>query len=294
MEKAQEVTATQSPSKISMWASDCQQKWAYIYIHGLRRPPAAALMYGRAWDKTISDGDIGYWAEVLRDGKHLTVNQAREKFASIWDTEAAEVEDWGDDDKGVLLDCGTQGMGLWVPEVAVKHYPHSLQRRFQFGVEDDSGKWSLNGVIDTTLRDLREKQDKAVLHDDKTAKQSWLTKTGPNAGKPSRKATGGLQAAAYTLGVKVDPKLQGEVLHDRLVFDVHVKTKVPQQQAIEVKVTPQEHEDYLRLAGAVRLQQQASIQAGYFVPNRQSNLCSKRWCPFHEECVREHGGEVPD
>ena len=37
---------------------------------------------------------------------------------------------------------------------------------------------------------------------------------------------------------------------------------------------------------------QQAIRAGLFLPNRSSNLCSRKYCSFWRRCEREFGGKV--
>ncbi|MFQ5503452.1 MAG: PD-(D/E)XK nuclease family protein [Planctomycetota bacterium] len=290
--QALKLTATQSPSRIGM-IRDCPQKWAYIYVEGKRRPPTAALQYGTAWDRFTTAED-GYWAEKMQTGHDLSPAQARELFAANWKQEAEEIEEWGDDDYDVLQRIGLQATEMWVPEIGNKYLVHGIQHRWQLGLNE--GEFSINGILDATLFRIGadEGQDKAVIHDEKTSKTSWIGKTGRNAGKPNKKATASLQAAGYTLAATVDPSLEGTVDPTRFVFNVHVKTKTPQIQQVEVPVEAKQHETYLRIAEASRRQQIDMIDRNYFPPNRENNMCSKAWCPFWRECVKTHGGTVPE
>lgn len=285
------ITSTISPSKAEMFIQGCQQKWAYVYVEKIPRPPAAALKFGTAWDRFASDEDDGYWTQKKRDGKDLTEGQAAELFDSMWKEEQDHLEDVDDKEIEDLQKIGTAGAPLWRRHIGVTHEPVKLQQRFQYEV--DGGAFALNGILDTTLRPVDEPpEEKPKIHDDKTSGQSWLYKTGDRAGKPMKKATASLQPAAYTQAAEALPERIGEVNTDKFVFDVLVKTKTPQLQRIEVDVTAKDRESHLILMANVRQQMIGAIDSGYFLPNRASNFCSRNWCPYADKCIAQHGGTV--
>lgn len=290
---ALEITALQSPSKIETFERKCEQQWAFIYVEGMRRKPNGALKFGGAWDRFASDPVKGYWFEKKRDGKDLKPAQAVELFDSMWKEEATEVEEWKEgeslDDLGNL---GRLAVPKWQAKVGEIHWPDKLQQKFQFSM--DSGEWSIRGILDTTLFH-RDDDTVSVIHDDKTSASTWMNKSGPNEGKPTRKATASMQPAAYTLAAKVDPDSIGPKADlDRFVFDVMVKTKATAIESIEVPVTDDDRMEFTRMAASSRVAQQQAVDRGYFHPNRDSFLCSKRWCGFWQSCIEQHGGEVPE
>ena len=114
-------TLNLTASKIDMWLNGCRQQWAYIYIEDKRRPPAAALAYGKAWDRfqTAKRGTEkpyaepgeeqtenldGYYATKLKEGKDLPVAEAKDLFVETWRQEAAKIETWeeGEDQEKLL------------------------------------------------------------------------------------------------------------------------------------------------------------------------------------------------
>jgi hypothetical protein len=66
------------------------------------------------------------------------------------------------------------------------------------------------------------------------------------------------------------------------------KTKNPELVQQEFTVEPSDVEQTQRLYSAV----QHAIRAGLFLPNRSSNLCSRRYCSFWRRCETEYGGKV--
>ena len=291
MKTALEITATQSPGRIGTW-SECQQKWSYIYRDGLRSPPGIALVYGRAWDKFISDPDSSFWHEKLKSGRSLSISQAQDLFVSHWDECQKECEEWGEIKPDELQKMGVKATEVWVPDFGEVYDPIIIQKHWQLGIEDGEDHFSINGVIDTVLQHRDE--DEAVLHDDKTSAASWVTKTGANAGRPNRKALGSLQAPAYLIAAEHEEELKGKARTDKFIWDIQVKTKTPYFQQVEVEVDQAQKDSYLLMAKHSRREQIAAINADWFFPNRQSNLCSKRFCGYWQKCQETHGGQILD
>jgi hypothetical protein len=67
-----------------------------------------------------------------------------------------------------------------------------------------------------------------------------------------------------------------------------VATKAPQLVTIEYRIS----DDDRRLCETLYPRVQDAMQAGYIVPNRGSNLCSRKCCNFCDACVAEFGGRV--
>ena len=71
-------------------------------------------------------------------------------------------------------------------------------------------------------------------------------------------------------------------------LDTLTKTKKPELVQQEFTVEPSDVEQTQKLYPAV----QQAIRAGHFLPNRSSNLCSRKYCSFWRECERAFGGRV--
>jgi hypothetical protein len=88
------------------------------------------------------------------------------------------------------------------------------------------------------------------------------------------------QLATYT---QLTPGASGKARVDTLV-----KTKTPQLVQNECQVDQSDIDATARLYPLV----QQSIRAGVWLPNRGSNLCSRKYCSFWRECERSFGGRV--
>lgn len=276
-------------SKLGLWL-DCQQKFKAIYVDGLRRPPNAILAYGDSWDrlqtamkgvdrnygKGIETHD-GYYCQKLRS-KEPTPAQTQELAVQLFEEEANTVEDWVDEDVGTMKDSVASGAKSWAWEVGRLYEPLALQVPYQ--VRFDEG-WTNRGTLDMVGRDAETKTP--FIIDAKTSKRKWAEK----------KALSSYQPASYTFGASQLPNLSGVSL-DIFEFHVHVRTKVPQNQIIRVNVTQADRDRYLVMQRVARRQIELAMQTGEWMPNRESILCSKKWCPFWQQCQNEWGGVIPD
>ena len=71
-------------------------------------------------------------------------------------------------------------------------------------------------------------------------------------------------------------------------LDTLTKTKKPELVQQEFTVEPSDVEQTQKLYPAV----QQAIRAGLFLPNRSSNLCSRKYCSFWRRCEDEFGGKA--
>jgi hypothetical protein len=82
--------------------------------------------------------------------------------------------------------------------------------------------------------------------------------------------------------------------YDRSKFQFHVAVLLatPKTQAFTVQVTEQDNLRALRTMQITRRQIRAAVASGDFVPNREHQMCSRRWCGYWAQCENEHGGKV--
>jgi len=297
-DKARDAVRYMTQSKVSMWTGDCHQKFAYVHIHDLRRPPAAYIGFGSAWDRfqTASAGfqapyetepekRDGYWAHKMKEGKDLPASQARDLFVDIWREEAEAVEEWEDANAEDLEQTGLKGVDAFLKTEVETIEPVRLQTSLQIAVEDKGELWSVSGTLDLGAVDSRS-GDRPIIIDAKTAKAKW----------PAGKAQSSLQAVHYSLLADNNRENYIRDLNpDLFAFSVLIKRKRDVAIQNEVAVIDDTmRQSHLRAIADVRREIILSGENEYWRPNRQSWLCSKRLCPFHKECVAQHGGYVKE
>lgn len=226
----------------------------------------------------------GGYAEKLSSGKDPSPEDARGRFAYLFDEQAQEVEDWKNEDgetRGQLLDVGTSHAEHWAKETMPTVRPLIVGRQFAIGNND----WTIRGEVDMTAEIEGAEGPLAgpMIVDFKTAAKSWSV------------ADAKQQSQAVTYTAVARSGALGDVATDRMLFEVAVRLKRgPKRQRFVVPVTERDHQHFLRFVESSRRSWAAAIQAGIFLPNRKHFMCSRRHCPRWRECEREHGGTVRD
>lgn len=79
-------------------------------------------------------------------------------------------------------------------------------------------------------------------------------------------------------------KAVGEVVEE-VMFDYLVKTKTPKVYSATLPTDPHYALNVAQSVGT-------GVVAGVFVPNRDSFLCTRRFCSFWDKCEKSYGGRV--
>lgn len=260
-----------SPWKLET-AQQCLAKFYFRYVERIYDGSfRAAMQFGNAVDAT---GNDTYRAKQL-SGRTPAAKDVQERFAAHWDFEAGAVDDWGDDDRGSLLDRGVAGVALWRDRVAAfvtpQHAQHDLTREVTDPVSGDT--FTLRGIVDLRGTVRVEGQEQRVTADLKASHRRY------EAATFQRK----FQPVAYSL------------LTDTPRFDYHVlvSTKTPQTQVMSCTISDADRAAFLRRAAMLRRQVAHAFRTGDWLPNRSGNLCSRRYCPFWSTCEQRFGGRVP-
>jgi hypothetical protein len=272
------VLETMSPSKADA-ALECLFRWSIVYLEGRRKPPSAALAFGRAWD------DL---ANVTTTVKMATgVDPAPELAAEVFDEHfsqaAADVETWHEnDDREALAETGRKLARRWTEVILRRVAPLEIQGWVDVPIVDEwSGEtWKVNGRRDYVAEWIEGPQaGEVVVIDNKTSARKWsLARV--------RRST---QAAVYILGAQADG-----IATSKIQFHVATKTKAADLQVLERVVDQAELDGLVRRFGQTRKLLRAAHDADAFLPNRNATTCSRRWCAFWEECEKKHGGRVAD
>ena len=261
-----------SPTQYDAWVN-CQAKWGYRYIQGIRIAPGAALAYGKSADEAQN----GHYAEKMVTGEDPRLDDTLEVFDQQWTDNAETVEDWHGDDKEKLRKTGLAAITIWGTEIAPETKPVEVQWECGFELEHEGRAVPVVGYVDL----IKESPVGGghVIVDNKTAGRKW----------PVGKAQAQTQPLVYAMAAEA---LRPDVDANIFEFDITTKTKTPDAQVEIVEVTPAAREGMKRRLISAKDQMDAARQSGDVLPNRQSMLCSRRWCGFWEMCQRDFGGEV--
>src|SRR6516225_3626651 len=242
-----------SPTQASTYLS-CSAKWWFRYGLGLPDPASGGAVRGRAVHKAIE-----YYMRAKMAGVILDAGDLVHDWDQIWDEESADAEFAAGENVESLKESGHALAAKYLREAAPEIRPAAVEVPI-------SG--TIAGVPVRGIADILTTGGMVV--DIKTA-----------ARKPSGLAADhALQLATYAALV---PGASGETRIDMLVG-----TKEP--QLVQIGHAP--GEAGRRLVERVYPLVAEGIASGLYLPNRNSNVCNRRYCAFADACEREFGGAV--
>jgi putative RecB family exonuclease len=242
-----------SPSQATTFLN-CSARWWFKYGAGLPDPKSGSLVRGLAVHKTIE-----HWFRLVLEGAAPDVEDMREPYDAAWELLSEDASFSTDDDADELKRSGAGLLRKYLEEVAPEIRPAALEQQ----VVGEIGSVKVRGYIAIVEVDGR-------IVDVKTAAKS-----------PSGIASDyAFQLATYR---QLLPRANGKARLDTLVA-----TKTPKLVKIEYEVTGADQRLTANLYPRVR----EGIREGLYFPNRNSNLCSRKYCNFTEACCREFGGCV--
>ncbi len=243
-----------SPSQANTFLN-CSAKWWFKYGAGLPDPKSGSLVRGLAVHKVIE-----HWFKLILAGAAPEVEDMHDSYEAAWDAICDEGASFAvDDDIDALKSSGAVLLRKYLEEVAAEIRPAAVEQQ----VLGEIAGVRIRGYVDIIDVD-------GTIIDVKTA-----------AKKPSGVDRGyAFQLATYR---EILPGASGKARLDTLVA-----TKTPQIVKLEYEVTDADRLLAMRLYPRVR----EGIREGLYFPNRNSNLCSRKYCNFCEACEREFGGRV--
>ncbi len=252
------------PSSIGTFL-DCSLKFRFDRIDKIQTPKALALAFGTAIHRPL---EVNY-KQKLQTEKDITTEQMVDEFSAAFEIETKEVEarEFLSESKGAVKDVGVRLIKQYHTIISPKVQPAYVEERLEAQIDglDDEISITLSGQID--LVDNRKR-----LIDHKTTKRS------PSEVSQSYV----LQQTSYRLLAEAH-NIEIEQNH----IDYLIKTSLPQIKRFAVETDP----DFLNNILAVMVQ---SIKKEIFVPNRNSMLCSRKYCSYWNECEKKFGGRVKD
>jgi RecB family exonuclease len=242
-----------SPSQANTFLN-CSARWWFKYGAGLPDPKGGSLVRGLAVHKTIER-----WFKLTLEGAAPDIEDMREPYEDAWEALAADASFAADDDIDELKRSGAVLLRKYLEEVALEIRPAALEQQ----VIGEIGGVNVRGYIDIVDVD-------GTIVDVKTAAKS-----------PSGIASDyAFQLATYR---QILPGANGKARLDTLVA-----TKTPKLVRIEYEVTDADQ----RLTCSLYPRVREGIREGLYFPNRNSNLCSRKYCNFADACCKEFGGCV--
>lgn len=242
-----------SPSQVNTYLN-CSAKWHYRYVQKLPDPPSGSLVRGRAVHRLVN-----HWFEHRIEGHAPEVGQLGEAWDEIWERESEDAAFGISEDVEELKASGEALAAKYLTEAAPEIEPAFL---------DVPVTGLIGGVPVRGFIDLIDTSGRIV--DLKTSSRK------PSGVSPDY----ALQIATYA---QITPGVTGEVRLDTIVA-----TKQTQLVNIAYTVSDEDRRMTEKIYPCV----QAGMQSGFYAPNRNSQLCSRKYCNFWDQCVQEWGGHV--
>jgi hypothetical protein len=227
---------------------DCPRKFYLRYVLKIPSQGDVGLVSGRA---------MHYGAEVaLRakmDGDDPTWEYVYDRVRKSA-VEELDREEILDDSRGHAIDRSVRLTKAWFDEVFEQIEPMRVEEWLDVLIEGIK----VVGRLDCQTKDGR-------VHD-------WKTKNKTPSESDAYKK---VQAEIYTFASGGAPVTFHYMVDLKKGVTVH-------QQSVE---TPQEIDLFMEFAQDTVYHTAKAIRAGAFPRNRNSYLCSEKWCPFYEGCV---------
>jgi hypothetical protein len=231
---------------------DCAARWWFEEV-APKQPPTSALALGKAVHAAIAL-DLEARKNGIGDPREEDI---REEFAACWKLETATADFRADEDPDKLAATGAEMSLLFSRTVAPSLKVASIEKP----VAGMIGTARTHGVIDVLTTDR-------IIIDVKTA---------------AKKPTG--ISAAHRMQLTTYGLLERSTA---AVLITITKTKHPAIYSQPLSIAPSDTQYAATMFSMVA----DSIGAGIHLPNRGSNLCSRKHCAFWRTCQDEHGGHV--
>ena len=248
------IASMLSPSQLNCWL-DCQAKWYYKHVLNLPDVQGANLTLGRAVHSALGEN----FAQKIETKQDLDGLGVEALFVDAFESELQRATLTADDSVDDLIDTGRAAISTYMAEVAPTIDPAAVELHVT---------GTLAGVAVQGYIDLMDVHGRII--DIKTAKKK------PAGIRPDYR----LQVATYK---QLAPAANGIVKLDTLV-----KSKTVQLVEQTFAITEADVKATATLYPLAR----EGMRSGLYMPNRNSMLCSRKYCPYADRCEADFGGQV--
>jgi RecB family exonuclease len=248
-----------SPSQVRTYM-DCSARWWYKYGLNLPDPKGSSLVRG-----IVTHRMVELFLRAKASGASPVPEELAGIFEQIWDEQVSEGSFEPNEDLDKLQAQTATLARMYLDEIAPEIEPAVIdgEPAIEMKVSGEIAGVKVRGIVD--LLDSHGR-----ICDLKTA-----------ARKPSGVAADyAFQIATYA---EIAPQVTGEAQLVTLVA-----TKTPQLVTMAYRVSESDRQQ----ARAIYPRAQDAMRAGAVLPNRGSNLCSRKHCNFWAACEVEYGGRV--
>jgi RecB family exonuclease len=253
------VAVVLSASQTNMYLG-CPAKWGYKYISKLPEQRGGSLVRGTAVHRIAE----AYYRLKLKSGGVPSDTSAfvAEVLEDVWEAGLVDAS-FAPDEKPDELKAQASALSLlYLTDIAPQITPVAIEER----VTGTIGGVNIQGYIDVL-------DDAGTIQELKTAAKS------PSAKAPVTPGYA-FQAATYA---QLEPRCGGLVQ-----LTTMVATKTPKAVVTVYEVTGAG----IRMTEQIYPAVQEAMKQGRVLPNRESNLCSRKYCSFAAQCEKDWGGTV--
>lgn len=245
-----------SATQINMFKR-CGQQYYYRYCEGLKCPPRAALTLGSSFHFGLA---INYGQKVA-SRQDLPLGDVLDAYSARFEDMAEDTE-WQQENPAKVKDSGIATLKTYQEQVAPEIQPSEVERQFKLSFKHVP--WTFTGYMDVLDENM-------VIVEAKTTSRS-LSEPQPDH---VLQVTGYAAGLLATTGVKQTARI-----------DYAVKKKEPAICTFRVLIDDKKVDFFLTVMGRVA----QGIENEIWVPNRNSNLCSEKWCGYWHRCQKDIGG----
>lgn len=244
------------PSEINEYLK-CSAKYMFNYVLRLPSAKSVALAFGSATHKALETN----YKQKVDTHSDLPLGEVVQAFSDSFDVEKQDVERVDLIANPDAKDIGVALVQRYHQTVAPQIQPQEVEVKIK--AEFEGYDFGITGTLDL-ITDLNN------IHDHKTASKSSSEPPAAHIRQGSF-----YRLLAQALGIKIN----------KVFFDYLVKTKSPKIYRLDINTEP---EHALRLAQSVG----SAVSKEVFIPNRESNFCSRRYCSYWHHCEKKFGGTV--
>lgn len=245
-----------SASQINMYQR-CSLQYFFRYCEGIRKPPRGAMTLGSAFHFGVAH-NYRHKAQTHAD---LPVSDVIDAFSTDFDRRTDETE-WDEgEDPGKVKDKGVITLAEYHRVVAPVIQPLDVEQEFvmRFKGLDYTFVGIADVITETAVVETKTTGRKLSTPRHDHLVQTWAYSTGLSSAENGR-------------------------------IDYAVNKDEPVMLTFEYPISQADRNYFLSLMSRTA----KAIQAEIWIPNRNSILCSRKWCGYSQNCIKLAGGRVRD
>lgn len=256
------------PSQLNSYLQ-CSAKYRFQYIENIQTPKALALAFGTSVHSAFEKN----FSQKVESRADLPTEEVVQEFSDVFDKERENVEK-----KDLIEDPQAKDVGIGLvtkyhQEFAPLMQPKAVEVKVEATFKGYD--YGVCGTMDNLTENKENPTEDVDLNDYKTASRK-------DAEVPMSHQR---QGSLYVLMGKAVEDTVGKIKN--VNFDYLLKKKTP--EIIRRTFTP----DPIHALNMLQRVGEA-IEKGVFIPNRDSFMCTRRFCSYWQNCEQTYKGKVKE